>query len=242
MQYGRIFPVLLLILPACSASRANVRMLEAYPYDANGNDFLSFMVARSVRLEVSSVGNTPGRFVNVGTGAFVSPDGLILTANHVLGERFTSISAHRCLLEAEQSAIKCGEKEEAEVVARDVRNDLALLRLRPGGRTSFFRLGNMDDVLRGDILWRVGMDDTGWTAGILLNPFAEHFPNRMEILMPARGGASGGPVVDSSGRLVGIVTSTPPRSVAVDVVTFAVPIEIARETLLRGRLQRRRQR
>lgn len=237
MSLKHFLPIALIFLSSCSTARANVRTLDAYPYDTNGNDFLSFMAERSVRIEVSSLGNTPGRYVNVGTGAFISPDGLILTANHVLGERFTSVFAHRCVLEAEHSAIKCGEKEEAELVARDTPNDLALLRLKGNKRTEFFRLGNMNNVWRGDILWRIGMDDTGWAAGILLNPFAEGMRNRMEILMPARGGASGGPVIDSSGRLVGIVTSTP--RTAVDVATFAVPIETARNGLLRNRLHRR---
>lgn len=189
-------------------------------------------------IEVVSLGNTSGTFTNKGTGAFVSGNGLILTANHVLGGQFAAVYVHRCVLEAEHSAIKCGEKEEAELVARDPPNDLALLRLKRRTETKFFRLGNMNEIERGDLLWRVGMDDTGWTAGALVNPFSEMASNRMEILMPVRGGASGGPVVDERGRLVGIVTSSPPRSVAVDLVTFAVPIERAAEGLLRNRLNR----
>ncbi len=234
MRHLYVQLVFFLFLSAC-ATPHNIRWLEEYPYDHNGTEFLQEVAVRTVRVEAVSVANGNSVLVSRGAGAVVSSNGLVLTANHVLGERFTVLYAYRCGLNTQQSAISCGKQESARVVWRDPSHDLALLRIVDAHNMPRFRLGRLAGLKRGDLLWRVGMDDTGWAAGPLLAARSSRVSNRMEILVPARGGASGGPVVDSEGRLVGIVTSTPSEEVAISLVTYAVSIDFAR-----GRLPSRR--
>ncbi len=217
------------------SARPNVRWIHQYPYQTNGTAFLSFVAERTVRIETVSFMNGNRTTTGVGAGAIISGDGLVLTANHVLGAQFLKIYVYRCSLVPNFGMITCGAPKEATLIRRDTRNDTALIRVSGVSGWPRFRLGKTQELQNGDLLWRAGMDVTGWAAGVLLEP---HLQSRsIEVLMPARGGASGGPLVDSAGQLVGIVTSTPGAEVAVEVVTYAVPIERIRSRLLNRRGQ-----
>lgn len=216
-----------------SSNRPNVRWLHQYSYQRNGTGFISRLADRTVRIEVVAFMNGGRRTTGLGSGAIISPDGLVLTANHVLGAQFLTVYVSRCALVPQFSMINCGNQAEARVLRRDTRNDIALIRVAGAQNWPNFRLGKTREMRNGEMLWRIGMDVTGWTAGVLLTP--HRGSHSIEVLMPARGGASGGPVVDSRGRLVGIVTSTPAVHVAVEVVTYAVPIETIRSRVLNGR-------
>lgn len=210
--------------------RPNVRWLHQYPYQRNGTNFISRIAERIVRIESVSFMNGNRRTTGLGSGAIISPDGLVLTANHVLGAQFLKVYVSRCALVPQFGMINCGNQFEARVLRRDTRNDIALIFVPGAENWPNFRLGRTREIRNGEMLWRAGMDVTGWTAGVLLEP---HLGSRsIEILMPARGGASGGPIVNGRGRLVGIVTSTPDVHIAVEVVTYAVPMETIRSRLL----------
>lgn len=217
---------------SCGAElyRPNVRWLHQYPYQRNGTNFISRIAERVVRIETVSFMNGNRRTTGLGSGAIISSDGLVLTANHVLGAQFLKVYVSRCALVPQFGMISCGNQAEARVLRRDIRNDIALIRVAGAQNWPYFRLGKTGEMRNGEMLWRAGMDVTGWTAGVLLEP---HLGDRsIEILMPARGGASGGPIVNGRGRLVGIVTSTPDVHIAVEVVTNAVPMETIRSRLL----------
>lgn len=224
---------LLIFVFSCgsSSNRPNVRWLHRYPYQRNGTNFISRIAERIVRIETVSFMNGNRRTTGLGSGAIISSDGLVLTANHVLGAQFLKIYVSRCALVPQFGLISCGNQLEARVLRRDTRNDIALIRVAGAENWPNFRLGRTREMRNGEMLWRAGMDVTGWTAGVLLEPYLGD-RSSIEILMPARGGASGGPIVDNRGRLVGIVTSTPAAHVAVGVVTYAVPMETICSRLL----------
>lgn len=227
MRYLVILIACLIFCGGCVHPR-NIRWLEEYPAASNGTEFLKTIVLRTVRIEAISVTNGNTVLSHNGAGAVISSDGLVLTANHVLGERFTNLYVYRCGLNVERSAISCGARENARLIRRDPIHDLALIKIANARSLPRFRLGNMEGLERGDLLWRAGMDEIGWAVGPLLSPYSESVRGRMEILFPARGGASGGPVVDEEGRLVGIVTSAPLGAVAISMVAYAVSIDTAR--------------
>ena len=136
-----------------------------------------------------------------GTGFFVSVGGYVVTNAHVIDGY-------------EHPKIVCGQEEpaEAQVVARDVRNDLALLKVgvRPD-HVARLRHG----VAVGEELAAYGFPLFGtlsaggnFTLGnISALAGLQNDSRHIQITAPVQPGNSGGPVVDRSGNLIGVVVS-----------------------------------
>lgn len=226
----KFFPAVAALFFACAnQSGWNV----SYPYEKNGTPFFEKIAKRTVLIQTTAIFNGNRNMVWTGAGAVISTNGLVLTANHVVSGPFTDIQIYSCELTEDKSNIVCGNGVPGKVLRRDLGNDIALVQMRTQGGLPRFRLGRSGTLRPGNVLWRVGMDITGWAAGPLLR--GNDQSAQLEILTPASGGASGGPVVDGNGSLVGIVTSTPNAEIASRIVTLAVPLELIRSRLLNKR-------
>jgi S1-C subfamily serine protease/Holliday junction resolvasome RuvABC ATP-dependent DNA helicase subunit len=134
-----------------------------------------------------------------GTGFFVGADGYVVTNAHVI---------EGC----EDPKIVCGfaEPAEAQIVARDARNDLALLKI---GFTSDHVARLRSGVKVGEDLAAFGFPLFGTlSAGgnfTLGNVSAlsgmQNDSRHIQITAPVQPGNSGGPVVDRAGNLIGVV-------------------------------------
>ena len=151
----------------------------------------------------------------LGSGIVVSSDGLVATNAHVIG------TGKELVIET-----YAGARYEAELVASDAREDLALLRPRKAGG------GWSPVVIDAGAEARVGSDvfvvghpvGLGWTVtrGIVS---ARRFSAGMPMIQtdaPISPGNSGGPMLDAHGHLIGIVTSKALGG-GVENVAFARP-------------------
>lgn len=139
-----------------------------------------------------------------GSGVMVHPDGLILTAAHVLRGRRSTVR------------LMDGRKLEASTLAIQRELDLAAISVEVG-EAAAMELGISDHLRPGDWVFALGHPwgvRGGTTAGVVIGigsqlPESPREPHGMEWLATSlhlRPGHSGGPLVDSRGQLVGINT------------------------------------
>ena len=158
---------------------------------------------------------------NQGSGVIMDPEGYILTNNHVVG-RATSISV----------GLKEGRTVSAQVIGSDSLTDLALIKIESPGLIAA-EWGNSDSLEVGALVWAVGSPfgfEQSITAGIL------SAKNRPGLVSPhqrflqtdaaVNPGNSGGPLMDATGRVVGINTAIVGESYR--GISFAIPSSIAR--------------
>ncbi|MBK9515939.1 MAG: trypsin-like peptidase domain-containing protein [Anaeromyxobacter sp.] len=161
---------------------------------------------------------------SLGSGVIVSPDGYLLTNNHVVerGARFrVGLADGRDLL--------------AKVVGTDPAADLAVLKLETRERLPFAAMGRSEELLIGETVLAIGnpfgLSHTVTTG--VVSALHRNFRAGERMLFDfiqtdasINPGNSGGPLLDIEGRLVGINTAIlGERSAGIG---FAIPIDRAR--------------
>jgi serine protease Do len=168
----------------------------------------------------------------VGAGAIWRSDGLILTNAHVILGRRGHVS------NALSVTLRSGKEFLARLVAYDMQRDLAALRIDATEIDAEFvpvDIGNSRQLKAGDYVLALGFPwgvKGGATSGIVIGSGAqlpELGDNKREWIAASlhlRPGHSGGPMVDSRGRVIGINTLMNGPEVGV-----AIPVHIAQEFL-----------
>jgi serine protease Do len=170
---------------------------------------------------------------SAGSGFFISPDGYIVTNNHVV-ENAETIKV----------VMKDETELEAEVVGRDEATDLAVIKVK--GRKGPFPFVNFENSGKprvGDWVITVGnpfgLGGTA-TAGIVSaygRDIGETFVDYIQIDAPINRGNSGGPTFDTYGRVIGVNTAIFSPSGGSVGIGFAIPAEVAdnvTKTLISG--------
>ena len=160
---------------------------------------------------------------SAGSGFFISPDGYIVTNNHVVENAET---------------IKVVLKDETEldavVVGRDEATDLAVIKVKGGkGPFPFVSFENSARPRVGDWVIAVGnpfgLGGTA-TAGIISaygRDIGETFVDYIQIDAPINRGNSGGPTFDIYGRVIGVNTAIFSPSGGSVGIGFAIPADVA---------------
>ena len=149
--------------------------------------------------------------IDVGSGFFVSPEGMLLTAYHVVKRQ--SLSARgRCPLHyvAVDSRLR---EYHLELVAFDAYRDLALMEARVAGPVPFLELTDDLPAVGSEVL-AIGnsrgeflADRSGEVTRLGVDADRPDFAtDTMELTAALAPGDSGGPVIDESGRVVGVVS------------------------------------
>lgn len=165
----------------------------------------------------------------LGSGFLVSPDGYIVTNDHVAGNA-SEITV----------TLTGGKRLKALLVGTDAATDITLLKVE-GTELPFVPLGNSEDIVVGE--WAIafgnpfGMfeinDKPTVTVGVIsslgmnLGRIGQHFYKDMiETDAAINGGNSGGPLVNSQGEVVGVNTLiyTAGQSSTFVGYGFAIPI------------------
>jgi putative serine protease PepD len=177
-----------------------------------------------------------------GSGFILDTNGYILTNNHVVAPASGGSGRVRVVFAD-------GRQVDAAVVGRDVSYDLAVVKADVGGRRAL-SLGDSDAVLVGDPVIAVGAPlglQGTVTTGILSarnRPVVAgqaqetSFINALQTDAAINPGNSGGPLLDGSGRVVGVNAAIAriPGAGAVDTtggnigLGFAIPSNQARRT------------
>jgi S1-C subfamily serine protease len=111
-----------------------------------------------------------------------------------------------------------GESINAEVVGRDVRNDVAILKLTksPSFQSREMKFGNSSRVRMGDEVFTIGYPHIGimglkpkYTKGVISAVTGiKDDPTVFQTTVPIQPGNSGGPLFNDKGEVVGLTTSS----------------------------------
>ena len=165
--------------------------------------------------------------VGLGSGVIVSPDGFILTNNHVV-EGADEIEV----------TLTDSRHAKAKVIGTDPDTDLAILKIDLD-KLPVIVLGDSDQLAVGDRVLAIGNPfgvGQTVTSGIVsalgrsqlgINTF-ESFIQTDAAINP---GNSGGALVDVNGNLMGINTAIYSRSGGSMGIGFAIPVSVARQVL-----------
>ncbi len=174
----------------------------------------------------------------LGSGVIVSPEGHILTNNHVIEEA-----------DDIEVVLTDGRRTAAKVIGTDPDTDLALLKISLD-KLPVIVLGQSEQLQVGDVVLAIGNPfgvGQTVTSGIVsalgrnqlgINTF-ENFIQTDAAINP---GNSGGALVDVNGHLMGINTAIYSRSGGNMGIGFAIPVstaqQVMRELISKGRVTR----
>jgi serine protease Do len=167
--------------------------------------------------------NSPRRVNSLGSGFVIDPSGLIATNNHVISDadEITAI-------------FNDGTKLKAEVVGRDTKTDMALLRVKPDKPLKAVKFGDSDKLRLGEWVIAIGnpfgLGGTV-TAGIVSARNRDinsgPYDNYIQTDASINRGNSGGPLFNLNGDVVGINTAIISPSGGSIGIGFAVPSKTA---------------
>lgn len=163
----------------------------------------------------------------LGSGVIVSPDGYIMTNNHVIKN-------------ADEITVLLSDKREfkGKVVGSDPKTDLAVVRIDAKDLPAL-SLGNSDMLKTGDVVFAVGnpfgLNQT-ITMGIVSavgrsNVGIADYEDFIQTDAAINPGNSGGALVNSDGKLVGINTAIFSTSGGYMGIGFAIPSNMVRSVM-----------
>ena len=167
---------------------------------------------------------------SLGSGVIVSPDGYILTANHVV-EGADKVKV----------ALASGAKEfDAKVIGTDPATDTAVLKVDAKNLPAI-TIADSDKLEVGDVVLAVGNPfgvgqtvTMGIVSALGRGGFGiNNYENFIQTDAAINPGNSGGPLVDAEGRLIGVNTWIISRTGGFQGLGFAVPINMARYVMER---------
>ncbi|MYE02813.1 MAG: DegQ family serine endoprotease [Alphaproteobacteria bacterium] len=165
----------------------------------------------------------PRRATSLGSGFIIDPAGIIVTNNHVIDE-------------ADEITVRLQDDRqlEAEVVGRDPKTDLAVLRVETEEPLPFLEFGDSDKTRVGDWVIAIGNPfgfSSTVTAGIVsarkrdirAGPYDDFIQTDAAI----NKGNSGGPMLNLEGKVIGVNTAITSPSGGSVGIGFAVPASLA---------------
>jgi len=175
---------------------------------------------------------------SLGSGVILDPSGQIVTNHHVI-DNATSIRVQ----------LADGRSAEAQVIGRDPDTDLALLKIDLPNLPAI-RLGRSDTLRVGDVVLAIG-NPIGLaqtvTQGIVSATGRDQlgiatFENFIQTDAPINPGNSGGALINTRGELIGVNTAIIAKSLGVEGIGFAIPVNLVRgvvdEIATRGKVIR----
>ena len=164
----------------------------------------------------------------LGSGVIVDPSGLVVTNYHVI-EGMTEVKV----------ALSDKREFEAQIVLRDPRTDLAVLRLKGGGNFPVLELGDSDALEVGDFVIAIG---DPFAVGQTVTQGIVSALARTQVGISDYGffiqtdaainpGNSGGALVDLDGKLVGINSAIYSRSGGSMGIGFAIPVNMVKAVM-----------
>ncbi len=170
---------------------------------------------------------------NLGSGVVISPDGMVITNEHVVHnatEIFITMSG--------------GEKYEAQILGADYYSDIALLQI-DAENLPYAILGNSDEIIIGE--WAIALgnpfglfsnnDQPTATVGVIsalnrdFNRTSEGriYKDMIQTDASINRGNSGGPLVNSVGEVIGMATMIFTEGGGSLGIGFAIPINRIKE-------------
>jgi serine protease Do len=175
------------------------------------------------------------RGLTSGSGIIIASDGWIVTNAHVVqgGRRIRVQLNHEAALSAAQNGARHALFD-AKLVVADGDTDLALLKIEATGLPTL-ELSDSSDLKQGQLVLAFGSPlgfDNSVSMGIVSSVARQPDPDSPTIYVQTDAainpGNSGGPLVDTSGRVVGINTLILTRSGGSEGIGLAIPSNVVR--------------
>ncbi len=170
---------------------------------------------------------SPQNRIGTGSGVIVSPDGFIITNNHVI-ENATKIEV----------TTNNNIRYEAKLIGTDPYTDIAVLKIQSQKNLPYLYFANSDNTKIGEWVLAIGNPfnlNSTVTAGIIsaksrdLNKLDRRNQSFIQTDAAVNQGNSGGALVNLDGELIGINTAISTISGGFEGYSFAVPSNIARK-------------
>lgn len=180
-------------------------------------------------MEYFSGGGMPREMVGSGSGVIVTPDGYIITNNHVI--------ANASQLEV---TLNNNKTYTAELIGTDPKTDIALIKIDSEDELPYIPFGDSNDLQIGEWVLAVGNPfnlTSTVTAGIIsakardLNQFDGNPQSFIQTDAAVNRGNSGGALVNTRGELIGINTAITSETGSYVGYSFAVPSNNARKVI-----------
>ena len=180
---------------------------------------------RVTRLENDKAPSDAARTQSRGSGFIINPDGHVLTARHVIDN-------------AQEIEVRLadGERLPAHIVAADLHADLAILKITARQPLPVLYLGDSNNNRVGDLAVVFGYPfgrESSMNLGVIGRP-GRSFPDSAsyEFIQTDAGayaGGSGGPLLNSKGHVIGMITMASERG----NMGFATPINVIKRLVPR---------
>src|SRR5216683_4549078 len=167
--------------------------------------------------------NTPRRVNSLGSGFIIDPSGIVVTNNHVIADA-----------DEVTVILNDGTRLKAEILGRDTKVDLALLRVKPEKPLTAVSFGDSDRLRLGEWVVAIGNPFSlggTVTAGIVSARNRDinsgPYDNYIQTDAAINRGNSGGPLFNLSGDVIGINTAIISPSGGSIGIGFSVPSKTA---------------
>ena len=172
---------------------------------------------------------TPRVQNSLGSGVILTPDGIVVSNFHVVGN-------------ATEIRVVLADRREfdADIILTDEESDLAVMRLRGASDLPTLPLADSDGAQVGDLILAIGNPfgvgqtvSSGIVSGLARSGIAVGSGRGYFIQTdaPINPGNSGGALVDMQGRLIGVNTAIITRSGASHGIGFAVPSNLVAQVV-----------
>jgi serine protease Do len=166
----------------------------------------------------------PRHAISLGSGFVIDPSGIVVTNNHVIADA-DSITV----------TFQDGASYKAELIGKDSKTDLALLRIKPAKPVPALKFGNSDGTRVGDWVLAIGNPfglGGSVTAGILSARAREinagPYDDFLQTDAAINRGNSGGPMFNMAGEVIGINTAIYSPTGGSIGIGFAIPSNLAK--------------
>lgn len=175
-------------------------------------------------------GGTPQ---DIGSGFVVSSDGLIITNKHVVADTYLTYKV----------STSDGKSYDAKTISRDPNNDIAVIKIDATGLKPV-QLGDSNNLQVGQFVIAIGTAlgefrntvttgvvsglGRGIDAGDNFQGYVERLDNVIQTDAAINPGNSGGPLLDSSGKVIGINVAV---AQGANNIAFSIPINTVKDAL-----------
>jgi len=226
-----------------TSDEADLDSMTISEISENSVDIVEKALRSVVQIEVVGAALTPtaaqeqiwSRFKSSGSGFIVDPSGYIVTNAHVVKDaQFIQVILPDKTNGLEFSSIVKGrvKPERAQLIGLDEETDIAVLKIERSDMPAL-EISDSDKVKPGDLAWAIGSPlglNSSVTMGIVSTNArqleADHPMIYIQTDVAVNPGSSGGPLIGSSGKVIGVNASILTKGGGSDGISLSVPSNI----------------